>query len=345
VKILAAIVLWYAAMIVAWRWLLRRWRLVGRAAPPRAVLGRREYLARRSLRAVLAFDFLVIFPIGAPAIGAMIAVGREAPSGFGFEALLGLLGLVTFVLCIPVMRRSVVRLEQQRRDGQPEETAAQAMARARSTGHAPLDAHLAARAWGTITAALVIALVSIAAWVLPEGQLALRLAKENEAIRSGEVWRLVTVALVHAGPVHLLFNVWILLDVGGNLERLVGTSRMLLVLFVGTATGSAVSVALVPQPSVGASGGVLALAAALLVLSVRHWSELPEDARKKLVRGATELVALNLVLSFVLANVDWAAHLGGMFAGAVLGGVLPLSPSARSALPAAPAPVSGAIAG
>jgi hypothetical protein len=54
-------------------------------------------------------------------------------------------------------------------------------------------------------------------------------------------------------------------------------------------------VALLPQRSVGASGGVLALVAALVFFGLRHRTELPAGARKKLVRAAASLVALNLV--------------------------------------------------
>jgi membrane associated rhomboid family serine protease len=249
-----------------------------------------------------------------------------------------------FAAAIPGLRRSVVRLEQRRREGLPEETAAEIKLQARSTGHAALDAHLSSTAWGTNGAGLVIVLVSVAAWVAPDGRLLLLLAKDNEAVRDGEVWRLLTVALVHSGLMHLVFNVSILLDVGATLERLAGTSRMLVVLIVGTAAGSALSVAVLPQLSVGASGGVLALAAALVSLGIRHRAELPAGARKKLVRAAAELVALNVVLTFVLSNVDWAAHLGGIVAGAVIGWSSRLSPAARRALAGPPGPDAGVVA-
>lgn len=342
--ILGLIVVEYAAMVVAWRWLLRRWRLAGPGAPPRAVLGRQEYLARRSLRALLAFDFLVMFPTLLLVIAVFAASPSERPTHFPAEMLPAVLGLVMFAAAIPGLRRSVVRLEQRRREGLPEETAAEIKLQARSTGHAALDAHLSSTAWGTNGAGLVIVLVSVAAWVAPDGRLLLLLAKDNEAVRNGEVWRLLTVALVHSGLMHLVFNVSILLDVGATLERLAGTNRMLVVLIVGTAAGSALSVAVLPQLSVGASGGVLALAAALVSLGIRHRAELPAGARKKLVRAAAELVALNVVLTFVLSNVDWAAHLGGIVAGAVIGWSSRLSPAARRALAGPPGPDAGVVA-
>lgn len=339
--ILGLIAVEYAAMVVTWRWLVRRWRLAGPDAPPRAVIGQQEHLARRSLRALLAFDFLVIFPTLLPVIVLFAVSPGERPTRFPTEMIPALLGLVMFVVAIPGLHRAVVRLEQRRREGLPEETAAAARLQARSTGHAALDAHLATKAWGTNATALVVVLVSIAAWVVPDGRLLLLLAKDNEAIRQGELWRLLTVALVHSGLMHLVFNVSILLDVGATLERLAGVVRMLVVLTVGTVAGSALSVALMPRPSVGASGGVLALAAALVFLGVRHRTELPAGARNNLVRAAVELVALNVVLTFVIPNVDWAAHLGGIVAGSVLGWLSRLSPATRRALAAPRGPDAG----
>lgn len=89
----------------------------------------------------------------------------------------------------------------------------------------------------------------------------------------------------------------------------------------GTILGSLFSVALVPQPSVGASGGVLAVAAAVLTFGVRQRLLFPPAARSRLLRASVELVGLNVVLTFVLPNIDWAGHVGGLLAGALIGWV------------------------
>jgi rhomboid protease GluP len=118
---------------------------------------------------------------------------------------------------------------------------------------------------------------------------------------------------------HLVFNVMVLLSVGSLLERLAGTRTFLTVLVLGTLAGSLLSVALLPQRSVGASGGVLAVAAAVMTFGIRHRSVFPPAARARLFRASVELVALNVVLTFVLPNVDWAGHVGGLLCGAALG--------------------------
>jgi GlpG protein len=51
-------------------------------------------------------------------------------------------------------------------------------------------------------------------------------------IAEGEIWRLVTPVLLHFGIWHLLFNMWMLYDLGGAVERQRGPFRYLLLILV-----------------------------------------------------------------------------------------------------------------
>jgi GlpG protein len=52
-------------------------------------------------------------------------------------------------------------------------------------------------------------------------------------IRSGQAWRLVTPIFIHYGAIHLIFNMLMLLSLGGNVESRRGSIRfLLLVLFL-----------------------------------------------------------------------------------------------------------------
>ncbi len=199
-------------------------------------------------------------------------------------------------------------------------------------GSASLDAALAGPAPATRAVLAVVVAVSGAALLLPEDDLLLRLAKDNDAIRRGEVWRLLTAGLVHGGAVHLLLNASVLANVGRIVERLLGGPRMLAVLWGGVLAGSLASFATNPQPSVGISGGLFALVGALLVVGLRHRRALPPPARRMLVRAPIEIIVLNVALGLALPIIDNSAHLGGLAGGVLLGAVLGVRPGIAAAL-------------
>jgi membrane associated rhomboid family serine protease len=324
----------YGAFIAGWIFTKRRLGLTGVGAPPRAVLSHQAYLNRRSLRALLAFDFLVIFPV---AVSGGIAAGIAAVYGSSDTALLiflsgGLGPSLFFGLPIIYLVRKLREDDRRREAGERPQSSAEALAAARSVGHVGLDTLLAGPARITMAAILVISATSVVAWLLPADALGRHLLKVNAAVYRGEVWRLLTVALVHANGAHLLMNMLVLNQVARPLERLVGGWALLSVLTGGTLAGSMASVAFIPRPSVGASGGVFAVAAALVAFGWRHRAALPDGARRKIVSATAQTLAINLLLTFALPFIDWAAHLGGLLAGAAIGWWLPGSPALRAAL-------------
>lgn len=136
------------------------------------------------------------------------------------------------------------------------------------------------------------------------------------AIALGNEWvRLFTSMFLHAGWLHLAFNMYVLFLLGPPLERILGHWRFLL-LFVMCGLGGAVaSYAFSPLRtlSVGASGAIFGLMAAMIVVG-RH---LGYD-----VGQVVTLFVLNIALGFVISGIDWRAHLGGAAVGAVMGWAL-----------------------
>ena len=77
-----------------------------------------------------------------------------------------------------------------------------------------------------------------------------------------------------------------------------------------------------PAPfSVGASGAIFGLFGVLLVADRVHKPALTRNARN-LTMQIGALIAINLVIGFTIPNIDNAAHIGGLLAGAWLGFVL-----------------------
>lgn len=179
---------------------------------------------------------------------------------------------------------------------------------------------------------VVVVAISAAALLLPSEALLERLMKDNDAIRAGEVWRLLTAGLVHGGVVHLLMNAYVLNDVGRLTESLFGGRRMLVLLWGGVLGGSLASFATNPSPSVGISGGIFALVGALLAVGLKHRRRLPPHVRRMLVRGPIEVIALNVMLGLALPLIDNAAHLGGLATGFAVALGLALRPEVRALL-------------
>jgi membrane associated rhomboid family serine protease len=237
------------------------------------------------------------------------------------------------LLLLP-LRREVGRLAAGRAQGLAPEPPPR-----RTLGSAPLDAALAGPTPATRWTLAVVVAVSALALLLPPEALLLRLAKDDDAIHRGEVWRLLTAGLVHGSVLHLALNGMFLGNLGGFLERLAGPRRMLAVLWGGVLTGSLASYALNPHPSVGISGGLFAIVGALLAVGLRHRRQLPPPARRMLVRAPVEIIVLNLALGWSLSIVDNTAHVGGLVGGVLLGLALDVRPEIREALGASrPAP-------
>lgn len=137
-------------------------------------------------------------------------------------------------------------------------------------------------------------------------------------IAVGQEWRLFTAMFLHAGIFHLLMNGYALSIFGSVVEQELGRVRFLLIYMATGLAASAASYAF-GEPNVaavGASGAIFGLFGAFYAYSLRRRSMALYAAR---VRGATTLIAINLIFSFTFPNVDWRAHLGGLVAGFLVG--------------------------
>ncbi|TCN39605.1 membrane associated rhomboid family serine protease [Kribbella orskensis] len=126
-----------------------------------------------------------------------------------------------------------------------------------------------------------------------------------------EPWRLLTSAYTHVQIFHIFSNLFMLYVVGPPLEQMLGRLRFT-VLYVLSALGGSVAVWLLGSPisaTLGASGAVLGLVGALLVIS---------RARGLDVTWIIAYVAITAVISFTIPNISWQGHLGGFVTGAAV---------------------------
>lgn len=149
------------------------------------------------------------------------------------------------------------------------------------------------------------------------------------AVPQGEAWwRFLSYAFVHGNLVHILLNAWVLYDVGRMYELRRGWGDLVAAFALGTAMGAYLTV--VAQGGqvvvlVGASGGVLGVAGALLADVLRGRGA----ADRVLTRSLIQWMGLIALLSVAIPNVSLWGHVGGVVGGLLWGFV-------RQGLPAAP---------
>ena len=159
--------------------------------------------------------------------------------------------------------------------------------------------------------------------------------KANVLIDNGEVWRFVTPIFLHIGLLHLAFNSYALWIVGPQVEKLYGSARFMLLYLVTGISGVAASYWYHPYViSAGASGSIFGLFGVLLVFSYRYRKTIPAFFSQALGKGILMTVGINLVIGFLIPQVDNAAHVGGLIAGGVLAAVVPFSRPGEAERPA-----------
>ena len=161
----------------------------------------------------------------------------------------------------------------------------------------------------------VICAAYLAQELIPNSQSYLSLPDFQTLEVTNEWFRLFTVALTHAGLLHLGFNMFALMVLGNPLEAAFGARKFLVVFFVSLLAGSLASAYFgsIYSYSVGASGAVFGLFGAMAIVSKRIGAE---------IQPILVIIGINFFIGFALGGVDWRAHLGGLIGGVVAGQVV-----------------------
>jgi rhomboid protease GluP len=145
------------------------------------------------------------------------------------------------------------------------------------------------------------------------------LAQANFLLAEGQWWRIFTPVLLHAsGITHILFNMWALWVLGPQIERGVGSWPFVGVYLASAGVGGVFAYVLgSPEDiAVGASGAIFGLFGVWLNWAVRRRNTAYGRA---LLRQIGFLLLLNAALPFIIRNIAWEAHLGGLVAGFIIG--------------------------
>lgn len=134
----------------------------------------------------------------------------------------------------------------------------------------------------------------------------------------GQWWRLLSSTFLHAGLLHLVFNMIVLANIGIFLEPLVGRLSFAVVYLLTGLLASLTSLLFnTGAVSVGASGAIFGLYGFFLALLTT--SLFKPEFRKLFLRNTLGFVVINVAIGFIIGPIDNAAHLGGLASGFVLG--------------------------
>lgn len=175
---------------------------------------------------------------------------------------------------------------------------------------------------GTYVLIGVNAIIFLVGFVLGNLLLGLGALFPGRVIFLGEWWRIITAGFLHAGILHIGFNLYALYFLGQSAERFYGGARFLAIYAVSMLGGNALVLLFSTQmdiPTVGASGAILGLVGALLVYFWQYRDDL-SGARHRF-RKLMEMALLNVAIGLSPGISLWG-HLGGVLAGASIGWAL-----------------------
>ncbi|TDI55464.1 MAG: rhomboid family intramembrane serine protease [Acidobacteria bacterium] len=144
------------------------------------------------------------------------------------------------------------------------------------------------------------------------------LAQWNLAVAAGEWWRIFTPILLHASITHILFNMWALWVLGPQIERGVGTWPFVSLFLASAGVGGAFAFYLGDplDVAVGASGAIFGLFGVWLSWALHRRNTMQGRA---MLRQIGFLLLINAAIPFLVPNIAWQAHLGGLIAGFAIG--------------------------
>jgi rhomboid protease GluP len=143
-----------------------------------------------------------------------------------------------------------------------------------------------------------------------------------------EWWRYVTAMFVHIGFAHLLFNSFALYIFAPALEIMLGKWRYLVLYVVSGIAGNVISKWLHQDHFIGAgaSGAIYGIYAAYLFLAVFRKDIIDNQTKQSIIA----ILAVGVLYSIIVPNVDLYAHLGGFIGGIICMALIVLSIKRRA---------------
>ena len=131
-----------------------------------------------------------------------------------------------------------------------------------------------------------------------------------------EWYRLVTSMLLHGNVFHLLMNMYVLVYIGGFMERFIGSLRYIALYVIAGITASLAVVYLGNSNviTVGASGSIFGIMGALFLMTFIQKDALPGP----IIYQIRLLTLINLGITAFIPGISIFGHLGGLITGMII---------------------------
>lgn len=131
-----------------------------------------------------------------------------------------------------------------------------------------------------------------------------------------EWYRIFTSMLLHGNVFHLLMNMYVLVYIGGFMERFIGSLRYLALYLISGVIASLAVVYLgdVNVITVGASGSIFGIMGALFLMTFIQKDALPSP----IIYQIRLLTIINLAFTLFIPGISVFGHFGGLLTGIIL---------------------------
>lgn len=124
-------------------------------------------------------------------------------------------------------------------------------------------------------------------------------------------WTVLTATYLHGSLLHVLFNILWIRQLGPEVGNLYGPTRYFIIFTTGGVVGFIVSNLFSNAPTIGASGAIFGLLAALIVYGRNQRGNLATMMTRQVWQWAIFL----FIFGFLMSGVNNWAHLGGFIGG------------------------------
>ena len=131
------------------------------------------------------------------------------------------------------------------------------------------------------------------------------------ALAQGRWWTLLTAIYLHGGLLHILFNMMWVSQLAPAVEEIYGRARLIVIFTAAGVAGFGLSGLVGPRFTVGASGAIFGLLAAMVAYARRRGGSFGVAVMRQYGMWALVLFALG----FLMPGVDNLAHAGGFVGG------------------------------